>query len=569
VTAANCAALAEICVRLDGLPLALELAAARLRLFTPGELTFRLRHRMSVLTSTVRDVPARHRTLRAALAWSHDLLGPPERALFRRFSVFVGGATLDAVEHVCAVENTEGVVASLMDKNLLQRGIRRGDVAELGMLESLREFATEQLAGCGDEAVTRQRHARYYADVAVRATDRIGSAEEMASVADVGVERGNLRAALDHANATGDVTSALQLVGALGWYAYTRGRVGEGTATVDAAIAAADRASDPVPDTALVGALMISGVLGFASGHLDLAEERLRRCARVNEGVGDARWDAIICAFLGHIARGRGQYDAAAGLHERAATLYRGLGNAHGMAWAVYDLGLLARRRGQLDTATRHLRAALPAFRESGYAWAVACTAWTLATVELRRGCADAAAALVAEAMDGFETSDDRRGVAQCLEAAAAVACHKRQPGEAARLLGAAAAQRELLGAPVPEEDRPDHGAVTQRVRAALGPDAADRARCAGRALTRVDAAALARRVLAPPADPPGARLTRRELEVAGLVARGRTNRQIGRALGISEKTAEVHVHNIIGKLDARSRAEVAAWVGAHSDETG
>jgi non-specific serine/threonine protein kinase len=568
VTAANCAALAEICVRLDGLPLALELAAARLRLFTPGELTFRLRHRMSVLTSTVRDVPDRHRTLRAALAWSHDLLGPRERTLFRRFSVFVGGATLDAVEHVCAVEDAEGVVASLVDKNLLQRGIRRGDVAELVMLESLREFAAEQLAGYGDEEETRRRHMRYYAEVAVRAADRIGSAEEKASVNDVGVEQGNLRAALDHANATGNVALSLQLVGALGWYAYTRGRLGEGTAIVDAAIAAADRTSEPVPDAALAAALMISGVLRFASGELDSAEERMRRCARVNEGVGEARWDAIVCAFLGHVARGRGEYDAAAALHERAATLYERLGNAHGMAWAAYDLGLLARRRGQLDTAARHLRAALPAFRESVYGWAVACTAWALATVELRRGCTDAAAALVAEAVDGFQAADDQRGLAQCLEAAAAVACARRQAGEAARLLGAAAAQRELLAAPVSEEDRPDHDAVARRVRAALGPDAADRARCAGRVLTRADAAALARRVVAASDVPPGGRLTRRELEVASLVARGRTNRQIGRALGIAEKTAEVHVHNIIRKLDARSRAEVAAWVGAHGDGT-
>ena len=568
VTAANRAALVEICVRLDGLPLALELAAARLRLFTPGELTFRLRHRLSVLTSTVRDVPDRHRTLRAALAWSHDLLGPRERTLFRRFSVFVGGATLDAVEHVCAVEDAEAVVASLVDKNLLQRGIRRGDVGELVMLESLREFAAEQLAGCGDETETKCRHARYYADIAARVESRIGSAEEMASMADVGVEQGNLRAALDHATAAGNVTLSLRLVGALGWYAYGHGRLGEGAATVDMAIAAADRAAAPVPDAALAAALMISGVLAFASGDLDRTEDRMRRGRAVNERVGDTRREAILSAFLGQVARGRGEFDTAAALHERAAALYGRLGNAHGMAWAAYDLGLLARRRGQLEAAARHLRAALPVFRQSGYGWAVGHVAWALATVELRRGCLDAAVEVLAEALDDFDVADDLRGLAQCLEVAAVVACAGRRAGDAARLLGAAAAQRELLGAPIPEEDRPDHCAITQRVRAARGPDAADRARCAGRVLTRAEAVALARRVAAPPADPPGGRLTRREQEVAGLVARGRTNRQIGRTLGIAEKTAEVHVHNIIRKLDARSRAEVAAWVGAHGDGT-
>ena len=130
VTPNNCAALAEICARLDGVPLALELAAARLKLFTPGELTFRLRHRMSILVNTVRDVPRRHRTLRAALAWSHDLLKPDERAAFRRLSVFVGGATLDAAGQVCDLDDPVATITSLVDKSLLHRRIRPDGVAE-------------------------------------------------------------------------------------------------------------------------------------------------------------------------------------------------------------------------------------------------------------------------------------------------------------------------------------------------------------------------------------------------------------------------------------------------------
>jgi predicted ATPase len=134
-------------VRLDGLPLAIELAAARLKLFTPGELTFRLRHRMKFLTGGARDIPERHRTLRAALTWSHDLLSADERALFRRLSVFVGGWTLEAAEAVCADGDRDVVeaMASLVDKSLVRR-TRRGDLAEFTMLESLREFAAERLA---------------------------------------------------------------------------------------------------------------------------------------------------------------------------------------------------------------------------------------------------------------------------------------------------------------------------------------------------------------------------------------------------------------------------------------
>ncbi|MGK5173277.1 helix-turn-helix transcriptional regulator [Geodermatophilus sp. CPCC 205761] len=161
VTVDNAAELAGICTRLDGLPLALELAAPRLRLFTPGELLFRLRHRLGVLTSDARDVPARHRTLRAALTWSHDLLGPEERTLFRRLSVFTGTWTLDAAARVCGIADPVPATASLVDKNLVRRQDCAGDVARFGMLESLREFAAEQLDRAGEAAATRARYARH------------------------------------------------------------------------------------------------------------------------------------------------------------------------------------------------------------------------------------------------------------------------------------------------------------------------------------------------------------------------------------------------------------------------
>ena len=168
VTPDNRAALGEICSRLDGLPLALELAAARLKLFTPGELTFRLRHRMAILINTVRDVPERHRTLRAALAWSHDLLKPDERKAFRRLSVFVGGATLDAAGQVCGLDDPVDIVASLVDKSLLHRRVRPDGVTEFLMLESLREYAAERLAEHDEEEEEiSARHARYCADLAV------------------------------------------------------------------------------------------------------------------------------------------------------------------------------------------------------------------------------------------------------------------------------------------------------------------------------------------------------------------------------------------------------------------
>jgi predicted ATPase/DNA-binding CsgD family transcriptional regulator len=575
VTEANAAALAEVCVRLDGLPLALELAAARLRLFTPGELTFRLRNRLRLLTDGARDAPDRHRTLHTALAWSHDLLAPNERAMFRRLSVFVGGWTLEAAAQVCEAADEVGgldsveTLASLVDKSLVRRRdvrLAAGAVAEFVMLESLREYAGEQLARSGELAETRSRHARYFVGRATRTESEIGTSEETRSLDRAGHDEPNLRAALAHCLEVGEVGLALSLVGELGWYLYTRGRLGEGQAILDRTLAAAEGAP---PDDPLAAALLIAAVIAFARADLEVADTHLARAIEVNDRVGCRRRVAIGSAFRGHLARARGEHDEAVYHYHRAGSLHEQLGHAPGVAWSRYDLGLLARWRGDLDAAAEHLLAALAAFREMDYSWAVGCSGWALACVGLRRGELCGASALLAEALDAFDVVPDDRGIAQCLEAAADVAVQRGAHHDAGRLLGAAAVRRERLAAPLPDEDRSAQHAVTGSVRRGLGPVAADRARRAGRELSRQAAVALARRVLADqpmPLPEPANPLTARERQVALLVAGGRTNRQVGRALGITEKTTEVHVHNIIRKLGASSRAEVAAWVAVRPD---
>jgi predicted ATPase/DNA-binding NarL/FixJ family response regulator len=578
VATTNRAALGEICVRLDGLPLALELAAARLRLFTPAELTFRLRHRMTLLTGGARDVPDRHRTLQAALAWSHNLLSADEQALFRRLSVFVGGWTLEAAQAVCAAHGSDidgsdiiETMTSLVDKNLVRRTSRR-ELAEFTMLESLREFAAERLAEHGEADATRDRHARHYAGLAAWAESRIGTGEEMTSVHRVGCEESNLRAALTYALATGRIEWALPLASAVGWHCYTRGRLGEGQAALDQALGGAagrlwccaarpaPRGEDAAFHDALAGAHLIAGAIAFGRGEYDRAAALLTRAAQHNAGKRRA---AIASAFLGHLARVSGDHEAAVSRYESAGALHGELGDAAGVAWSRYDLGLLARRRGDLDRAAEYLRAGLDRFQEMDYPWAIGCAAWALATVELRRDSADEAAALLVTALDGFEAVEDVRGIAQCLEAAAALVAGRRDWECAARLLGAAAALRGQVAAPLPDEDRAVHDALARRVRRALGPQAAERIRREGWDMPEAAAVAIARVAVTQPvvSQEPACPLTRREREVALLVARGRTNRQIGRALGIAEKTTEVHVHNIIRKLGACSRAEVAAWV--------
>lgn len=559
VTAANRGALAEICVRLDGLPLALELAAARLRLFTPGELTSRLRQRTSLLVGGSRDGPDRHRTLLAALEWSHDLLDERERALFRRASVFVGGWTLDAAAAVCDLGDPVELTASLVDKSLVRRRTRPDETAEFVMLESLREYGADLLAEHGEAGAVRDRHVRFYAGRAARTEALIGSAGEQASVVSVGAEQGNLRAAFAHCLDGGSSAAALPLATALAWHDYTRGRLGDARDALDRALAAAG----PSPDEdALSGLLVIAATVGVARGDLDGAEVHLARTLEISRRRGDRRRTAVATAFLGHVARARGRHDEAVVHHERARELHGELGNASGVAWSWYDRGLLARRRGDDEEAARCLQESLHRFRDLDYRWAIGCAAPVLAAVELRRGRHDDAAVLLSEGLDRCGLSaGDSRGLAQCLEVGAALACARGAARDAARLLGAAAGLRERLAAPLPDDDVAE---LDARVRRRLGPGPARDARRSGRALAMSEAIALARGPATAPGPAPRSPLTPREHEVAGLVAEGCTNRQIGRALGIAEKTTEVHVHNIIRKLGARSRAEVAVWVVTH-----
>jgi len=277
------------------------------------------------------------------------------------------------------------------------------------------------------------------------------------------------------------------------------------------------------------------------------------------------RHAAIACAFLGHVARARGEWDASADWHQRAEADFRKGGNTQGVAWARHDLGLLARDRGDLDSAAELLRASLRDFRELDYAWAVAWSAWGLGTTLTSQGQLAEARSLLAEALRTYINANDPRGVAQCQDALAHVASEQAHYETAARLIGAAAALRARVAARPPDAEQARTSAVERALVRALGSQDADRLIHAGWTMPAQQATDLAMAVAsgAAPGDPERPQqipLTPRERQVAALVASGRTNRQIGRVLGISEKTAEVHLHHVMSKLDVRSRAEVAAW---------
>jgi len=577
LTAANAPLLASACVRLEGLPLAIELAAARLKVLTPGELVFRLGSRMEVLAGSARDVPARQRALRNAIAWSYDLLNAGERALFRRLSVFVGSWTLADAESVCAGATGDvlAVVESLLDKSLIRRLPGDEETAEFSMLESLREYAAQQMASHAETGEMRARHASHYGGLAAEFEASIGLPEERRWVPRVGRHHANMRAALDYCLEAEPEARALPLAAALGWFHHTRGDLGHGWVLVDRVLSAdADWLARPHADGdavtgALAGVLVVGGVLAWGTGQLSPAEDLLLQAFEYSEQRGDMRRAAIACAFLGHVARARGEWDASAKWHRRAAVGFRKGGNTQGVAWAQHDLGLLARDRGDLRGAAALLRAGLCEFRELDYPWAVAWSAWGLGTVLIAQGEMDEACRLLAEALRIYRELNDPRGIAQCLEALAQIAGELAHYETAARLIGSAAALRARLAAPPPEAEQVRTSAVERTLARSLGPEAADRLRQAGWTTPAPQAVELGMAVAlgAAPADADRftpVPLTRRERQVATLVASGRTNRQIGRVLGISEKTTEVHLHHVMAKLEARSRAEVAAWVVTH-----
>jgi predicted ATPase/DNA-binding NarL/FixJ family response regulator len=577
LTPANALLVASACVRLEGLPLAIELAAARLKVLTPGELVFRLASRMQVLAGSTRDVPPRQRALRDAIAWSYDLLDSGESALFRRLSVFAGGWTLADAGSVCGLDRDDALamVESLLDKSLIRRLPGDEHVAEFSMLESLREYAAEQLASCAEDEVTRARHARHYAGIAEQAEAAIGLVEEQAAVLRISHQHADLRAALDYCLGTGRDVWALWLAAALGWYHYTHGDLDHGRALVNAVLASTSDGGDP-PTTSddataggRTGVLIAAGVLAWATGEMDRAEGFLRSALERSEGLGDARRTAMASAFLGHVARADGEWETSADWHRRAEAGFREEGSVQGVAWARHDLGLLARDHGDLASAADLLRASLRDFRELDYPWAVAWSAWGLGTTLSTQGRLEDACPLLAEALRIYTDVNDPRGVAQCLEALAHVASERAQYEVSARLVGAAAALRLRVAARQPDTEQARISAMEQELARALGFQDADTLIHAGRAMPGHQAVDLALAVAsgAAPADPDRPQqvpLTPRERQVAALVASGRTNRQIGRVLGISEKTAEVHLHHVMSKLDARSRAEVAAWAVTH-----
>jgi predicted ATPase/class 3 adenylate cyclase len=481
LNAENATAVAEICRRLDGLPLAIELAAARARTLEPGDLLAALASRLTVLTDGPIDLPERQQTLRDAIAWSYDLLEPAEKTLFNRLGVFIGGCTREAAREVCDPANElslDVALASLAAKSLIAFGFGAHtsaakvvhvddatDGVRFAMLDTLREFANEQLDALGEGGALRERHRAWCLALAERAEPQLRSKDATAWFERLEREHDNLRAALAGALEARIAELPLRLGGALWFFWYQHGYWTEGREWLERAL---QRAAGAPP---ALRAQALYGVADLAR-HQDQTEEAIAACEESLElfrAAGDQSGVARALSQLGYIHQFRGDSEAASAALAKALAVFRSLGDLERLSFTLVGLGALAQLSGDLTSARERYEEALEIGRKLGDAGGTATALVNLGEVVQAQGDGERAAALYAESLGLYAQLGHLVAIAYCIEQIAGLDIAAGRSERAARLLGAAAALRTEVGAPIQSFNRDRYDADLASLKAALG----------------------------------------------------------------------------------------------------
>jgi predicted ATPase/DNA-binding CsgD family transcriptional regulator len=575
LTPRNAATVVALCARLDGLPLAIELSAVRLRALSPEQVLERLDERFRLLTGGSRAASARQQTLYGLVSWSFDLCSPLEQTLWARLSVFSGSFHLEAVEHVCSDDTLKrdavlDLVAGLVDKSVLLREDHESG-ARYRLLDTIREFGHERLAERGEELRLRRAHRDHYLQWIGEACAGLFRAEGPLWLERIRLEHPNVRAALDFSLAQpGESRSGLELAAGL-WLGWRElGLLSEGRRWLDRLLAV-ERGSS----AARAHALWANGHLALLQGDVEAAKAMLAESSRLSEQLADDSGRAYAELFMGVAALVEGDLASSVDLLEHALERHRASGDVLGTSVALIRLAAAASTTGDGERATR-LAAEYVALCTQHGATLFAPFGHTLLSFEYwRRGDVDDAVAEAREAVRMHWENQDRLGVAQGLEVLAWAAAAEGNAERAARLLAAADNVWRTVGAPgsllthlVRHRDE-----CVARCRQVLGPALFNAATERGAKLSSDDAVAYAldQRPATPTrkAEEVSSPLTRREREVADLVARGMSNKEIASALVISQRTAEAHVEHILVKLGFNSRTQVATWVTARKRDDG
>jgi predicted ATPase len=506
----NAPAVIEICVRLDGLPLAIELAAARVKVLSPTSLLARLTSRLQLLTGGARDLPRRQQTLRAAMDWSYDLLTTAEQRLFRRLSVFVGGCNLESVEAVCDTKSDLGLdlldgMASMVDKSLVQRIEPAIGESRFGMLETVREYALEKLKASGEDAATRRAHAAYCLILAEEVTADQSGIEGPQWLERLAPEQDNFRAALEWLIEIGDADWGLRLGTALFRFWEMCERLTEGRDWLDKLLKLPGAAAPAKPRArALFAAGVLAGEQGdYASADaLTMESLEIARQLRDQQGaavslnalavhardrgditisrslfeeslvlwreLNDPRAVARALSNLANVVKLQGDYARARSLYAECLSIFQGLGDRTGIAWAMNYQGDVARDQGDSATAQTLYEQGLAIFRELGDRWGIAATLADLGNLATEQRNYAIAISFYGESIKIFGELDHKRGIARLLECFAGTAAVQCDAEQSLRLAGAAAALRKNIGAPLTRAEQAKLEASLHPARQAL-----------------------------------------------------------------------------------------------------
>jgi non-specific serine/threonine protein kinase len=566
------AKIARICIRLEGIPLALELAAARLSVLTPVQLLDRLDDAFGLLSTRSRAAPTRQRTLRATLDWSYVLLTDAEQAVFRRLGVFANGCGINAAERVCALDNLHAsdvldIISRLVDKSLVCVQDGAGE-ARYRLLEPLRQYALQCLAASRETAAVETRHSVHYLALAEQAATELNGPQQVFWLERLDCEVENLRAALHRGAQMGNAQLELRLAVALRPYWEARGQLAEGRRSLEHALTCAELQTTPtrLRRDALFGA----GRLSRWQGDLNYAEEQIERSLELSRAMGDADKIAEELAWLGTVYRLRGADEKARVALQEALTIGYALGASTACGTAFTCEGVRLADQGDLHSARELLETGLAQFRALGdFRWqAIALV--MLGEVLLRMQCVAQARPQLVQALNLLHFIGDPVLALFAMEELADAEIRATQFVRAARWLGATQVLRERLGARLALLDRRSWDRMAAETRHALGEAAFANALSYGRDLTVQDMMAEATAISAElgPAQPPAPvdeRLTPRERQVADLLRQGCSDREIAARLSIATGTAGVYVHRLLAKLGLHSRWQVADLLRRHA----
>jgi predicted ATPase/DNA-binding CsgD family transcriptional regulator len=560
LTPANASAVAGIVAHLEGLPLAIELAAPRVRTLTPPEMLEWVQHRLQTLESDAPDLPYRHRSLRAAIAWSYGLLQAPDQRLFRGLAAFRNGWTTEAAETVMAKSMPGSDIvrglSRLVDASMLERSTMPGD-HRVRLTELFREFALEQLQASDEAATVGAEHAAYYAEFAERAEMGLRGPDQATWFARLDQERQNLDAALAWAAGHDDVDLELRLVGSLAYAWWMCGSLREGRTWLIDALARDPGRRDGLREQALEGAGLVATYLGEDSdGQAYLAE-----ASEIARALGDASRTVSVLAKRATVARVSGRREDGWTITEELETV-RAAADSWDLGVALHAVGLLAAERADYCKATDCLEESLSLCRDAGDQAGVARALIGIAEVAHAQGQRDSAAAALAEALPIARDLGASQVLAWwCPYTAVRVSLDHAPPYGLVRVLGGVDELRSARDVPLPPRYAAEYGRILSELRTNLGEAPFSAAWSEGRALPLEELVEATLAVLGPGADQPAATklLSPREQEVLRLLADGATNKQIAATLVVTEATARYHVASLLHKLAATNRTQAVA----------